>query len=99
MVEDQRECIESHSERWRVNSALGFGTAFSGGMAVFSIAGHWLDVKFDKVPLFTLIGISLGFIFGGWELWKLVIVANRSISDEDRKDESNGEEASYDSTN
>jgi F0F1-type ATP synthase assembly protein I len=74
----------AQAERRKANGALGFGTSFAAGMAVFSLGGHWLDVKFDKEPLFTLAGVSLGFVFGGWELWKLVAAANKRIAEEDR---------------
>jgi F0F1-type ATP synthase assembly protein I len=92
MVKRNEEEKESFSERQRASSALGFGSAFAGGMAVFSLGGHWLDVKFGKEPLFTLIGIALGFVFGGWELWKLVAESNRSVAQDDQKSASSEKE-------
>ena len=79
------EGTEGGSERVRVNGALGFGSSFAGGMALFGLGGHWLDTKFDKEPLFTLLGIALGFIYGGWELWKLVARSNQRIAEDEQQ--------------
>ena len=83
------------TERRKSNAAIGFGTSFAGGMAVFAIGGHWLDTRYDQSPWFTLVGVLLGFVFGGWELWKLVSAANRRIADEDmqaRKEQDGGDQ-------
>lgn len=66
-----------HSEeKRRLNPAIGFGTSFAVGMVIFALGGHWLDVKFGHESLFTLLGIFLGLIYGGWELWKLIALEN-----------------------
>jgi len=83
---------ELMAERRRSNPAMGFGTAFAAGMLLFSLGGHWLDVRLDREPLFTLIGIFLGFVFGGWELYKLVTSANQRIADEERKQRTDEED-------
>ncbi|MDF7823151.1 AtpZ/AtpI family protein [Pontiellaceae bacterium B12227] len=57
--------------------AVGFGSSFAGGMAVFGLGGHWLDRKTGHEYLFTLLGIGLGLLYGAWELWKLITISNR----------------------
>jgi len=37
-------------------------------------------------------GIGLGFVLGGWELWKLVVATNRRNSAEDQERASAGKE-------
>ncbi len=69
---------EQASERRFAGGALGFGSSFAVGMALFSLGGHWLDVKYGKEPVFTLLGVFLGLVYGGWELWKLVVETNRA---------------------
>ena len=76
---------ETDGPHGRNHSAMGFGTAFAAAMALFSLGGHWLDVKFDREPWFTLGGVGLGFIYGGYELWKLIVIAN--AEDQQQKDE------------
>ena len=70
----------------RVSPAIGFGSSFAAGMLVFSLGGRWLDSKYDREPLFTLVGIGLGLLYGGWELWKLIVISNRQA-----KNTGNGE--------
>ena len=88
--------LESKGEpRKRTNPAVGFGSSFAGGMAVFGLGGHWLDGKFDKEPLFTLLGLGLGLFYGGYELWKLITFSNREAKrkEEARNAETDGHEA------
>jgi len=92
MLGRNREEKKRPSEPRSLNPAVGFGTSFAGGMALFALGGHWLDVKFCKEPLFTLMGIGLGFVLGGWELWKLVVATNRRNSAEDQERASAGKE-------
>lgn len=61
----------------RLSPAIGFGSSFAAGMLVFSLGGRWLDSKYEREPLFTLIGIGLGLLYGGWELWKLIAISNQ----------------------
>jgi len=59
------------TEKRGAGAAIGFGTSFAAGMALFGLGGHWLDERYDREPLFTLLGLFLGLFYGGWELWKL----------------------------
>ena len=77
MLEENRDGGKSVAPRKRVNPAVGFGSAFAGGMAVFGLGGHWLDRKTGHESLFTLIGIGLGLLYGAWELWKLIAFSNQ----------------------
>lgn len=75
---DERKELERQR---RVNPAIGFGSSFAAGMLVFSLGGRWLDKKYDQEPLYTLIGIGLGLLYGAWELWKLIIMSKMRAGD------------------
>ena len=64
------------------NPALSFGTNFAGGMGLLCGGGWWLDNKYDTSPKWILIGAFIGFIFGAYELWKVV----RWLQEKDRRD-------------
>ncbi len=83
---DRKEEREKASERRFVGGALGFGSSFAVGMAIFSLSGHWIDVKYDKEAIFTLSGVFMGFFYGAWEIWKLVAESNRSAVENDEKE-------------
>jgi uncharacterized membrane protein YkvI len=51
--------------------ALHFGLNFAVAMALFSFAGHKLDQRKGHGSAFTLAGIFLGLMYGGYEVWKL----------------------------
>ena len=87
MPESRQDQPKPAPPRRRLNPAVGFGTSFAVGMAVFAFLGHALDVKTGKEPLFTLAGIGLGLLYGGWELWKLATASgpqsDRETSEKD----------------
>lgn len=61
-------------------ATLGFGIAIS--LAVLAGGGVWLDTKLDTAPLWSLVGLVLGLIAAGYQLYELVLAS--------RKDRENG---------
>ena len=55
---------------------MNLGINFAVGMGLFSFGGYKLDQKRGDGNLFTLLGMFLGLIYGGYEVWKLVRVQN-----------------------
>jgi len=62
-------------------SAMGLGYQLLAGMIFFVGGGYYLDSRRGGGHVFTLFGVGLAFIYGGYEVWKLV----KSIGDEDKK--------------
>src|SRR5687768_2059907 len=61
-------------------STLGFGVAVS--LAIMVGGGVWLDGRLDMAPVFTLIGLVLGLISAGYQLYELAML--------NRQDRENG---------
>lgn len=59
---------------------LGFGIAIS--LAALVGGGVWLDTRLDSAPLWSLVGLVLGLIAAGYQLYELVLAS--------RKDKPNG---------
>ena len=78
--------------RRRAGPALSFGTSFAAGFAACSIGGNWIGRRLGKETLFTLAGILLGFIYGGYELWKLVKRSKVYIAEQDAQALAEGKE-------
>lgn len=53
-------------------STLGFGVALS--LAVMVGGGVWLDRRLDMAPVFTLIGLVLGLVSAGYQLYELALL-------------------------
>ncbi len=53
-------------------STLGFGVALS--LAVLVGGGVWLDRRLDMAPVFTLIGLVLGLVSAGYQLYELALL-------------------------
>lgn len=61
-------------------ATMGFGIAVS--LAVLAGGGVWLDIRFNSAPLWTLIGLVLGLVAAGYQLYELVLAS--------REDQENG---------
>jgi hypothetical protein len=61
-----------------IATTLGFGVAVS--LAVMVGGGVWLDGRLDTAPVFTLIGLALGLLSAGYQLYELAIL-NRQDRD------------------
>jgi hypothetical protein len=59
-------------------TTLGFGVAIS--LAVMVGGGIWLDRRLDLAPVFTLIGLALGLLSAGYQLYELALL-NRQDRD------------------
>lgn len=58
-------------------AAIGLGYQMLAAMAIFVGGGYYLDRRRGGGHLFTLIGVGLAFLYGGYEVWKLVRMMNR----------------------
>lgn len=58
-----------------VASTLGFGIALS--LAVMAGGGVWLDTRFDTAPLWSLVGLVLGLIAAGYQLYELILASQK----------------------
>ena len=69
---------EAVSKRVRSNPGLIFSMALSiaAGMPLFVLAGYWLDRKRHSEPLWTLCGLFLGLVYGAYEVWTTLKLAN-----------------------
>lgn len=57
---------------------MGFGIALS--LAALVGGGVWLDIRLNSAPLWTIIGLALGLVAAGYQLYELVLASR-----EDRK--------------
>lgn len=58
--------------------AMGLGTQLTAGFVVFAWLGWWMDHRHGREgTAWTLAGIFVAFLYGGYEVWKLVRALNR----------------------
>lgn len=60
-----------------VGLAAGLGCAVVASLISAVGLGIFLDQWLDKTPVFTLIGVGLGLIAAGYQLYELVLVSSR----------------------
>ena len=54
---------------------MGFGIAIS--LAVLVGGGVWLDIRLNSAPLWTIIGLALGLVAAGYQLYELVLASSK----------------------
>ena len=54
------------------NASLSLATNLAAGFLLLGLSGFYLDRKLGSSHLWTVVGLSLGFVYGGYEVWRLV---------------------------
>ncbi|HMP88908.1 MAG TPA: AtpZ/AtpI family protein [Kiritimatiellia bacterium] len=66
-------------------SAIGLGYLLLAGGLVFVGGGYYIDHLRGGGLVFTLIGVALAFVYGGYEVWKLVRAINADDVEANKK--------------
>jgi hypothetical protein len=54
--------------------AQGLGCSIVASLLVFILGGLFLDRYFDTTPLLTLIGVGIGLVAAGYQLYELTLI-------------------------
>ena len=69
----------------RYQQGLNLGTMLVAGMVFCMMLGFLVDRKFDTLPFGTIGGIALGFVYGGYEMWKEIRLSNPTVSNNEQQ--------------
>lgn len=56
---------------------VSLGIEFGSTIIAFTFIGNIVDKKLDTKPLFTIIGIFIGFVFGIYRLYRISKIINK----------------------
>ena len=79
--------MKKEGEKKEQNLLFAYGRYFSiglnliAGMLICAGIGYYIDQKRPGGYFFTLIGIFLGLVYSGYELWKLIQELNTESKD------------------
>ena len=74
LLDLHRKTVESSTG---MSSAVLLGSSFALAMGLFAWLGHRWDEKQGSAPWGVLAGVGLGFLYGGYEVWKITRVASK----------------------
>jgi F0F1-type ATP synthase assembly protein I len=74
-LSNHRKTVESTQG---ISPAILLGSSFAIAVGIFAWLGHRWDEKTGNAPWGVLAGISLGFAYGGYEVWKLVRMSEQN---------------------
>ncbi len=57
-----------------LGAAQGLGCSIVASLIIFIVGGVFLDQYFDTTPLLTLIGVAVGLVAAGYQLYELTLV-------------------------
>ena len=83
-----KKVFVKRTKTYAIASTLGLNLA--GGMAIFSMTGWWLDQKRGGGIIFTMVGVLLGLVYGGYEMWKTI----RQLNESEQTTETHSKESS-----
>ena len=69
--------------RSRMSAAIGLGSEFAGGIALFTFIGYKLDQHYQTGEIWTLAGIFLGLVCGFYQVWKIVRISEKNSEDDE----------------
>lgn len=65
-------------------AAMSLGYQLLAAMLIFAGGGYWLDQRRGGGVAFTLTGVTLALLYGGYEVWKLVKLLEREQEKDDQ---------------
>ena len=57
-----------------VGTAAGLGFSLVASLVFFIAGGAWLDSWLDTAPVLTLVGVALGLVAAGYQLYELTLL-------------------------
>ena len=61
-----------------VGVATGLGCSIVAALVLCIGGGVWLDNRFGASPVLTLLGVALGLVVAGYQLWELAKVGSKT---------------------
>ena len=65
-----------------VGVATGLGCSIVAALVLCIGGGVWLDSRFGTSPVLTLLGVALGLVVAGYQLWELTKVGSKTARPE-----------------
>ena len=61
-----------------IGVATGLGCSIVAALVLCIGGGVWLDTRFGTSPVLTLIGVAVGLVVAGYQLWELARVGSKT---------------------
>ena len=77
MTEPQEPNLAQREDVQALGAAQGLGCGIVASLIVFITLGIFLDRKFDTLPVLTLVGVAIGMVAAGYQLYELALVGRK----------------------
>ena len=77
MTEPQEQNLANREDVQALGVAQGLGCGIVASLIAFIGLGIFLDRTFDTLPILTLVGVVIGLIAAGYQLYELALVGRK----------------------
>jgi len=77
MADSREPGLAEREDVQAIGAAQGLGCGIVGCLIVFIGLGIFLDQKLDTMPLLTLIGVAIGLVAAGYQLYELTLIGRK----------------------
>jgi hypothetical protein len=77
LAEPQEPTLAEREDVQALGAAQGLGCGIAASLVVFIGLGIFLDQRLDTTPLFILIGVALGLVGAGYQLYELTLIGRK----------------------
>lgn len=77
MTDSQEPHLARRDDVQAIGAAQGLGCGIVASLIVFIGLGIFLDRQFDTIPILTLVGVAIGLIAAGYQLYELALVGRK----------------------
>ncbi len=87
MFDGKKALSEERDLRRRsaLGQAITLGSNLAVGMGVFTLLGYYVDSRRGVGHFWTIAGMLLGFVYGGYELWRTIHDLNETAEREEKE--------------
>lgn len=77
MAEPQEPNLAEREDVQALGAAQGLGCGIVASLIIFIGLGLFLDRQFDTLPVLTLVGVALGLVGAGYQLYELTLIGRK----------------------
>jgi F0F1-type ATP synthase assembly protein I len=77
LADPQEQNLAQREDVQALGAAQGLGCGIVASLIIFIGLGIFLDRRFDTTPIFILVGVVIGLVAAGYQLYELALVGRK----------------------
>jgi F0F1-type ATP synthase assembly protein I len=77
LADPQEQNLAEREDVQALGAAQGLGCGIVASLILFIGLGIFLDNRFDTIPILTLVGVAIGLVSAGYQLYELSLIGRK----------------------